>query len=129
MLVFALATWYIAVKVSDKSNIAKFKTLVAGLEQHSVVWTLVLIVVLMLVNWLLEVVKWQYLASKLERISFWQAFQSVFADLPGLFLLPIGLESMVDAFFFYSLNIGQKEPWRWALDYLHNWCSQALRDH
>jgi len=62
MLVFALATWYIAVKVSDKSNIAKFKTLVAGLEQHSVVWTLFLIVVLMLVNWLLEVVKWQYLA-------------------------------------------------------------------
>jgi len=88
MLVFALATWYIAVKVSDKSNIAKFKTLVAGLEQHSVVWTLVLIVVLMLVNWLLEVVKWQYLASKLERISFWQAFQSVFCGLTWAIFTP-----------------------------------------
>jgi hypothetical protein len=60
ILVFALATWYIVVKVSDRSNIEKFKTLIAGLEQHSVVWTLILIVVLMLVNWLLEVVKWRH---------------------------------------------------------------------
>jgi len=88
ILVFALATWYIVVKVSDKSNIEKFKTLIAGLEQHSVAWTLVLIVVLMLVNWLLEVVKWRYLASKLENISFWRAFQSVFCGLSWAIFTP-----------------------------------------
>ena len=87
-LIFALATWYIVVKVSDKSNIAKFKTLITGLEQHSVVLTLLLIVVLMLVNWLLEVVKWRYLASKLEQLSFWQAFQSVFCGLTWAIFTP-----------------------------------------
>lgn len=88
ILVLVLATWYIITKVSDKSNIAKFKTLVVGLEQHSVVWTLILIVALMLVNWLLEVVKWRYLASKLEHISFWQAFQSVFCGLTWAIFTP-----------------------------------------
>ncbi|MCW8310253.1 MULTISPECIES: hypothetical protein [Sphingobacterium] len=88
ILVFALATWYIVVKVSDRSNIGKFKTLIAGLEQHSVVLTLLLIVVLMLVNWLLEVVKWRYLASKLEYLSFWKAFQSVFCGLTWAIFTP-----------------------------------------
>ncbi len=88
ILVFALATWYIVVKLSDRSNIEKFKTLIAGLEQHSVVGTLILIVVLMLVNWLLEVVKWRYLASKLEHISFWKAFQSVFCGLTWAIFTP-----------------------------------------
>jgi len=45
-------------------------------------------VVLMLVNWLLEVVKWRYLASKLERISFWQSFQSVFCGLTWAIFTP-----------------------------------------
>ncbi|NPE45081.1 lysylphosphatidylglycerol synthase domain-containing protein [Sphingobacterium prati] len=88
ILVFVFATWYIIAKVSDKSNIGKFKTLIVGLEQHSVVLTLILIVVLMLVNWLLEVVKWRYLASKLEQISFWKAFQSVFCGLTWAIFTP-----------------------------------------
>jgi hypothetical protein len=42
----------------------------------------------MLVNWLLEVVKWRYLASKLEHISFWKAFQSVFCGLTWAIFTP-----------------------------------------
>ncbi len=88
LLVFGLATYYIVVKTTDRGNLDKFETLVHGLEHRSVVLTLSLVVFLMFVNWLLEVVKWQYLSRRIEKISFWKAFQSVFCGLTWAIFTP-----------------------------------------
>ena len=88
LLVFGLATWYIIVKVTDQGSLDKFKTLLNGLEHQSVVMTLSIVVFLMFANWLLEVVKWQYLSRRIEKISFWTAFQSVFCGLTWAIFTP-----------------------------------------
>jgi len=88
LLVFGLAAWYIVRKVTDKTSLDKFQALLNGLEQSSVVWTLSIVVLLMLVNWLMEVVKWQYLVRRIEKISFWKAFQSVFCGLTWAIFTP-----------------------------------------
>ncbi|NGM60683.1 hypothetical protein G5B30_02015 [Sphingobacterium sp. SGG-5] len=88
LLVFGLAAVYIIVKTTDRRNLDKFEALIHGLEHRSVVLTLTTIILLMFVNWLLEVVKWQYLSRRIEKISFWKAFQSVFCGLTWAIFTP-----------------------------------------
>jgi len=42
----------------------------------------------MMVNWLLECVKWQYLCRPIQRISFFKAFESVFCGLSWAIFTP-----------------------------------------
>ncbi|MGA6120381.1 lysylphosphatidylglycerol synthase domain-containing protein [Sphingobacterium anhuiense] len=86
--VLAFAGWYIYQQLSDPKNLLKFETLIAGIDPHYFWLTFSLIVFLMFVNWMLEVVKWQYLAIRIERISFGCAFQSVFSGLTWAIFTP-----------------------------------------
>src|SRR5476651_2573783 len=42
----------------------------------------------MLVNWLLEAMKWQYLTRNLEQITFWEAIECVFSGLTWAIFTP-----------------------------------------
>ncbi|UIR55424.1 lysylphosphatidylglycerol synthase domain-containing protein [Sphingobacterium sp. SRCM116780] len=88
MAVLLFAGWYIYQQLSDPNNLLKFKTLIDGIDPHYLWSTLGLIVTLMLINWILEVFKWQYLSRRIERISFWTAFQSVFCGLTWAIFTP-----------------------------------------
>ncbi|GEM62670.1 hypothetical protein SF1_06520 [Sphingobacterium faecium NBRC 15299] len=86
--VLAFAGWYIYKQLSDPNNLLKFKTLIDGIDPHYFWLTFSLIVFLMFVNWMLEVVKWQYLAIRIEKISLGKAFQSVFSGLTWAIFTP-----------------------------------------
>lgn len=59
-----------------------------SIDQDVVYMTLAVIVLLMFVNWLLEVVKWRFLSRNLEKLSFWKATKSVFCGLTWAIFTP-----------------------------------------
>src|SRR5699024_4262344 len=65
-----------------------FQKLTDSMDPYIMKWVLFSVLMLMFVNWFLEVGKWFYLVKKLERISFWKATQSVFAGLTWAVFTP-----------------------------------------
>ena len=53
-----------------------------------VLFVMSLVFVLMLINWLLEALKWQYLTRNLEQITFWKAIECVFCGLTWAIFTP-----------------------------------------
>src|ERR1035437_8372325 len=51
-------------------------------------WTIILVILLMLVNWGIEVVKWRFLIGKIEKLSFFKAVQAVFTGSPISIITP-----------------------------------------
>lgn len=62
--------------------------LLAKLERDMIAVIVVVLLALMLLNWLLECVKWQYLCKPIEHISFWKAVESVFCGLSWAIFTP-----------------------------------------
>lgn len=50
--------------------------------------TLALVLLMMLMNWTLEVVKWKYLSQRIETIGWWVAVKSVFCGLTWAIFTP-----------------------------------------
>lgn len=69
-------------------DIARFEDLLNTISHAQVIVVIVLTFVLMLVNWLLEAMKWQYLTRNLDKISFWKATEGVFCGLTWAIFTP-----------------------------------------
>ncbi len=69
-------------------NLKHFHLLISHISRSEVIITMSAIVVLMLVNWVLESLKWQYLSRKIEKISIWAAIEAVFCGLTWAIFTP-----------------------------------------
>ena len=74
--------------LGKNNNLQQFETLIGQIQSRQVIITLTVVVLLMFVNWLLESLKWQYLAKKLTMISVWEAVQAVFCGLTWAIFTP-----------------------------------------
>lgn len=74
--------------LTKNDSLQQFKTLAAQVSRNEVIYTMGAVVLLMVVNWLLESFKWQYLAKKLSPISIWQAIEAVFCGLTWAIFTP-----------------------------------------
>jgi hypothetical protein len=84
-----LAAWFIYQKFTTKNHdLIQFKTLIHNLNANHVIVTLFFVSVLMLLNWFIEALKWQYVTRKLIDISPWQAIESVFCGLTWAIITP-----------------------------------------
>lgn len=86
--IVGLAAWFIYSKVNNQKNLLEFKKLILSIDSSLIYFTLVLVFLLMLANWLLEVVKWRYLSKDLEELSFWKATKSVLCGLTWAIFTP-----------------------------------------
>jgi hypothetical protein len=86
--VVLLAYYFIYQSVSNKTELAHFVLLVKQLPGNQVALTFVLLVLLMLLNWLLEALKWRYIVRNLARLSVWQAVEGVFCGLTWAIFTP-----------------------------------------
>jgi len=87
--ILVLAFWFIyhrIIKYHD--NLQKFNKLIEHISYVKVVLTMVLVVLLMIVNWVLESLKWQHLTRRLAPISVWEAIESVFCGLTWAIFTP-----------------------------------------
>lgn len=88
LAIVGLATWFIVSKVNNQQNLHEFKSLLQRIDPWTVRTTLTVVVVMMLMNWAIEVVKWKYLSRRIEKISWWKAIKSVFCGLTWAIFTP-----------------------------------------
>jgi hypothetical protein len=87
-VILVLAGIFIYHRVNNNDNLRQFETLISHISRNEVVVTMSLVVVLMVINWLLESFKWQYLARTLVTISVWEAVEAVFCGLTWAIFTP-----------------------------------------
>lgn len=88
LVIVGLASWFIYVKVSDQKNLREFDFLMKSIDPDLVRITIALVIVMMFLNWFLEVVKWKYLSRRIEQISWCTALKSVFCGLTWAIFTP-----------------------------------------
>lgn len=88
LLIVGLAFWFVYSKVSNQKNLVVFTNLVNGLDSQLLNTILLIVLLLMFVNWAIEIVKWKYLVKDLEHLSFWKATKSVFCGLTWAIFTP-----------------------------------------
>lgn len=87
--ILVLAFWFIYHRIiKNNDNIHKFQALVAHVTYNRVVITMVCVVLLMILNWVLESLKWWHLTRILSPMSVWKAIEAVFCGLTWAVFTP-----------------------------------------
>ncbi|MCQ6960326.1 lysylphosphatidylglycerol synthase domain-containing protein [Mucilaginibacter aquariorum] len=87
--ILVLASLFIYNKFLGKNDsLQQFERLISVISHRQVIYTLSAVVLLMILNWFLESLKWQYLAKKLTEISVWVAIEAVFCGLTWAIFTP-----------------------------------------
>lgn len=87
ILILAFLFIYHRILKNDK-NLRQFENLAAHITYNKVIITLVLVVLLMVVNWVLESLKWWHLTRILAPMSIWKAIEAVFCGLTWAVFTP-----------------------------------------
>lgn len=87
-VILVLAGYFIYHRVNNNDNLRQFESLIASISRIQVIVTMSFVVLLMLVNWVLESFKWQYLTRKLVKITAWEAIEAVFCGLTWAIFTP-----------------------------------------
>ena len=87
--ILVLAFLFIYNKFLGKNDsLQQFERLISVISHRQVIYTISAVVLLMVLNWFLESLKWQYLAKKLTAISVWVAIEAVFCGLTWAIFTP-----------------------------------------
>lgn len=87
-VVLILAFGFIYSRINNNENLRQFSVLAGNISKVDVYETLLLVFMLMLLNWVLESFKWQYLTRSLEAMSAWKSIESVFCGLTWAVFTP-----------------------------------------
>lgn len=79
--IVCLALWFLYQKVFSNESYSEVKTQFLSILSEGSYIELVLVFFLMFVNWSIDAIKWQFLVSKLEKVSFWLALKAVFLGI------------------------------------------------
>ena len=84
-----MAFWFIYRRIlKNNGNIRQFETLVSQITSSKVILTMAAVVLLMVLNWVLESLKWWHLTRRLAPMSVWRAIESVFCGLTWAVFTP-----------------------------------------
>ena len=87
-IIIAFAYWFIYRSVNNKGELNQFRLLIAKIDHNHVMATLTAVVLLMLVNWVLEALKWKYLARQLQPMTLWRSVEAIFCGLTWAIFTP-----------------------------------------
>lgn len=100
--VVVIAFIFIYRKLSHNSNLENFNELTSSLSKIKVWKTMGAVMLMMLLNWFLESLKWKYLVQRVEKISTWKAVESVFCGLTWAVFTPNRIGEYGGRVFFLS---------------------------
>ena len=86
--VLLLAGYFIYTKLSNDHDLHQFETLLTHISRTRAVVTMSIVFLMMLLNWVLEAAKWQYLTRVLAPMSLWKCIEAVFCGLTWAFSTP-----------------------------------------
>lgn len=81
LLIVALAFWFLYQKVFANDNFLEIKDEFSHILNKDTYFDLVVVFLLMLLNWSIDALKWQFLIHKLEKVSFWLSLKAVFLGI------------------------------------------------
>lgn len=102
--ILGMASWYIYSRLNNNSAISDFTKLINELNPVNVFLVIAVLLLLMLLNWFLEALKWKFLTQKVEKISTWKAVESVFCGLTWAVFTPNRVGEFGGRVFFLSPN-------------------------
>ena len=83
-----LVLWALYSKLSDHQNLRAFGEFVQTLDLFTLFWVMTLVVMLMLINWGIEVIKWQIVCKPFHQWAWKDALSSVFCGLSWAVFTP-----------------------------------------
>jgi uncharacterized membrane protein YbhN (UPF0104 family) len=81
LTIVILAFWFLYEKIFSNESYSEIKTQFLSILNQGSYSELFFVIALMFVNWSIDAVKWQFLVSKLEKVSFWLALKAVFLGI------------------------------------------------
>lgn len=100
--IVVFAFYFIYAKLTASQDLKDFIELLKQISSVEIFSVLSLVVLLMLLNWGLEAVKWKRLVTPIEKISLWQSIESVFCGLTWAVFTPNRLGEYGGRVFFLS---------------------------
>lgn len=100
--IISLAFLFIYNKLNNNQNLSNFNELTRSLSRTHVYVVLAVVFALMLLNWFIESLKWKYLVQRIERVTVWQAIESVFCGLTWAIFTPNRIGEYGGRMFFLS---------------------------
>lgn len=98
----ALCLWFVYQELSSSDDLKGFAQLIKRTPKLEIYLILGVLFGLMLINWLVEAVKWRYLISKVEQLTLWKAIESVFCGLSLAIFTPNRIGEYGGRVFFLS---------------------------
>lgn len=86
--ILILAFVFIYRRIDSNENLKRFEALIANIDRNRAIFIMTCVVILMLINWTLESLKWKYLTRELVSITSWQAVEAVFCGLTWAVFTP-----------------------------------------
>jgi len=86
--ILILAFVFIYRRIDSNDNLRRFEALIADIDRNRAIFVMSCVFLLMLVNWILESLKWKYLTRELVTITIWQAVEAVFCGLTWAVFTP-----------------------------------------
>jgi len=86
--ILVLAGIFIYNRLNNNTDLKRFENLITHISRNQVIVTMSLVMALMVINWVLESFKWQYLTRKLVNITIWEAIEAVFCGLTWAIFTP-----------------------------------------
>jgi uncharacterized membrane protein YbhN (UPF0104 family) len=81
LTIVCLAFWILYQKVFSNESFAEIKAQFLSILSQGSFLDILIVFILMFVNWSIDAIKWQFLVSKLEKVSFWLALKAVFLGI------------------------------------------------
>ena len=81
VIIVCLAFWFLYQKVFLNDSYLEVKTQFLSILSEGNYFDIIIVFSLMLVNWSIDAIKWQFLVSKMEKVSFWLAIKAVFLGI------------------------------------------------
>jgi len=88
LAILILAFVFIYHRINNNKNLKQFEDLIATISHNQVIITMSFVVLLMVVNWVLESLKWKYLTRELSPMTTWEAIEAVFCGLTWAIFTP-----------------------------------------
>jgi hypothetical protein len=102
MAIVIFAFWFIYNKLVTNNNLHNFREILSKLPGAEIITVLAVVLLLMLLNWGLEALKWKRLLSQVEKLSVWRAIESVFCGLTWAVFTPNRIGEYGGRVFFLS---------------------------
>jgi uncharacterized membrane protein YbhN (UPF0104 family) len=80
-LLFLWLSWSIYRQIQQQPDLGKAWNGIKASFQSNAIWNLLAVILLMVVNWSLEAIKWKISVQSVQPVSFWKAFKAVLSGV------------------------------------------------